>query len=66
MENKQNIVTRLKLLLNLTRAGEDIKDLVLSDTQETVTIRFNNGCCRVVNIAGDSGIAIIRDVISKL
>lgn len=66
MENKQNIVTRLKSLLNVTRAGVDITDLTLNEAQDKVTIHFINRCCKEVDIAGDSGIAIIKDVISKL
>lgn len=65
-ENKKDIVLRLKLLLIRTRAGSDICDLTLNETQDTVTILFKNGCKRNVNIACDSGIAIIQDVINAL
>ena len=66
MENKKDIVRRLKMLLTATRAGSDIADLELNDQQDTVTVTFIHGGSRRVNIAGDSGLAIIRDVIKML
>lgn len=66
MENKQDIVKRLKLLLMATRAGSNIEDLDLNERQDKVTIIFRHGGSRQVDIAGDSGIAIIKDVISRL
>ncbi len=65
MENKEDIVKRLKLLLMSTRAGSNIEDLVLSENQDEVTIIFKQGGKKYINIAADSGIAIIKDVISK-
>lgn len=65
-ENKKEIVRCLGKLLVMTRAGENISDLVLSKGQDTVTIFFKNGCTKKVNIEADSGIAVIRDVISSL
>lgn len=66
MENKENIVMRLKLLLKVTRAGSTIEDLILNDKQDMVIIQFDNGSSKKIDIAGDSGIAIIKDVISRL
>lgn len=66
MENKQDIVKRLKLLLIATRAGSNIEDIVLNEKQDKVTITFIHGGSRQVDIAGDSGIAIIKDVVSRL
>lgn len=66
MENKNDIVKRLKLLLMATRAGSGIENLVLNEAQDTVTIMFKTGSSRKVNIAGDSGIAIIKDVVKAL
>ena len=66
MENKENIVMRLKLLLKVTRAGSAIEDLILNDKQDMVIIQFDNGNSKKIDIAGDSGIAIIKDVISRL
>lgn len=64
MENKEEIVKRLKLLLMATRAGSNIADLILN--QDQVTILFRQGGRREVNIAGDSGYAIIKDVINAI
>lgn len=66
MENKEDIVKRLKLLLMATRAGSNVADLILNERQDEVTILFKAGGDRKVNIAGDSGIAIISDVIRYL
>lgn len=66
MEDKQDIVRRLKILLVATRAGSDISDLILNDNQDQVAIKFKNGGVRLVDIAGDSGIAIIKDVVKRL
>ena len=66
MENKEEIIMRLKLLLKATRAGNSIADLILNEGQDTVIILFRHGAVREVNIAVDSGIAIIKDVIKAL
>ncbi len=66
MEDKEEIIERLKLLLMVTRAGRDIADLVLDDRQETITIVFENGTGKRVDIAADSGLAIIKDVVTRL
>lgn len=69
MENKEDIVKRLKLLLMATRAGSDIEDLILSVDQKMekiVTIQFRNGYTKNVCVEADSGIELIRDVIKKL
>ena len=64
MENKKDIVVRLKLLLSATRCGENIADLVLSEDERFVTIEFKEGGKRRVCVEGDSGYAIIRDVMN--
>lgn len=66
MENKKDIVMRLKLLLNATRAGEDIKKMELTDEGDHVVIQWENGCTQKVNIAADSGVAIINDVVRAI
>lgn len=66
MENKEDIVKRLKLLLIVTRAGSNIADLILTENQSKVIILFKAGGTRKVNIDGDSGYAIIMDVLKKL
>lgn len=64
-ECKKTIVRELKFLLQYTRAGSNIKDLVLDDREEYVTIVFENGTKRVP-VMGDSGIGLIQDVIKYL
>lgn len=66
MENKKEIVMRLKLLLTATRAGSGIGELLLSEDQATVTVRFLNGGEKKVNVECDSGIALVRDVLRAL
>ena len=66
MEDKKEIVMLLKHLLRATRAGEDIEQMELSDNGEKVRITFSNQYIKDVNIAMDSGIAIIMDVSKAL
>ena len=66
MENKEEIVMKLKILLKSIRAGSDIADLILHQNQEAITILFRNGWTRKVDIAADSGYAIILDVMKAL
>lgn len=56
----------MKLLLIATRAGSNIADLILTENQSKVIILFKAGGTREVNIDGDSGYAIIMDVLKKL
>lgn len=64
-ENKDMIVRYLKPLLQCTRAGSGIKDLVLDEQEEYVTIVFESGTKRVP-VMGDSGIGLIQDIIKYL
>ena len=61
-ENKELIVTWPCMLLKHTRAGDDIKDLVYDEEHETVEI-IGYGYRKLVNVACDSGIALIKDVL---
>lgn len=65
-ENKEKIVMLLEALLKQTRAGADIKCLQLNEEQDEITIIFDSGYRRKVNIEADSGIAIISDVLCSL
>lgn len=62
MEDKKEIVMLLKHLLQATRAGADIEQMELGDDSETVRITYKDQCVAYVNIACDSGIAMIMDV----
>lgn len=66
MENKKDIVARLKLLLIATRAGANIEGLILSEDERFITIKFKKGGSREVNVEGDSGYAIICDVMARI
>lgn len=66
MENKKEIVMRLKLLLTATRAGKDIEKMELTEDQHFVVIHWKNGCTQRVNIEADSGVAIISDVVKAI
>lgn len=65
-ENKKEIVIRLGILLKVTRAGDDIKMLTLSEDEDFVTIIWENGYRKDVCVEADSGIALIRDVMNAL
>ena len=68
LEDKVKIIKRLKKLLKATRAGREIVDMYLVEwngSKETVKIIFENST-KEVDITADSGIAIIKDVISRL
>lgn len=67
-ENKQAILDALKVTLNLTRAGDDITALNYDKDREEVQVHFNNSnfIARRINVAADSGIAMIRDVMKGL
>ncbi len=66
MENKNEIVLRLKHLLKATRAGRDIEDMFLDEKQKILTIQYKNGSKRKVDVAADSGIAIIMDALKVI
>ncbi len=58
--DKALFITNLAGLLRQTREGA--VDLALSEDGETVTILFDGGGTRRVNIACDSYLAIVKDV----
>lgn len=64
-EEKRLIVSKLKELLQCTRAGSGVKDLILDGQEKVVTIVYECGS-KQVNVDGDSGIALIRDVTRHL
>lgn len=66
VENKKSIVRRLHWLLMITRAGSGIEDMMLEESENVVTILYEGGGSKKVDICGDSGIAIIKDVVGKL
>ncbi len=65
LEDKKQIVEGLKHLLRETRAGSGIVDMVLDDDETMVTVLYEGGSKRI-NVDGDSGIALIKDVIKRI
>lgn len=61
---RQDILDALLPAIRLTRAGNGVKNLTLKG-DELVEITFDTGS-KLVSIAGDSGIAMIRDVCRAL
>lgn len=66
-ENKQLILDRLLLAIRETRAGEDVVNLRYDPEKELVHVDFMSGNDgRIINVACDSGIAMIRDVLMHI
>lgn len=61
---KKELISRMTEMLWV--AEVDVRDLRLSEDGNTVTIRFNSGWEKVVNIECDSRLAIINDVLKAL
>lgn len=66
MENKNKIVSLLKDLLKATRAGSNIEDMLFDEKKEKVEIQYEDGSKRKVDVAADSGIAMIVDVLKVI
>lgn len=62
--DKAMFITNLAGLLRQTREG--VVDLALSEDGETVTILFEGGGTRRMNIACDSYLAIVKDVVKAI
>lgn len=64
-EDKQRICDLLCEALKCTRAGADVMELKYDYLTEVVAVYFNNNSeepSRKINVACDSGIAMIRDI----
>lgn len=61
-ENKQEILDRLCFALQATRDQQDLKRLLYDEDHEEVIVCWEEGGTSV-NVACDSGIAMIRDVL---
>lgn len=66
IENKKTILEKLTEALVETRNLCDIVQVELIDNEETVVVRFENGYERRINVACDSGLAMIYDVVKAL
>lgn len=65
-EDKQLILNKLLDALLETRDQFDLEELVYDAANETVIARYMNGGERRINVAMDSGVAMIRDVMEGL
>lgn len=65
-EDKQKILDLLLLALQKTRDAYDLISLVYDAEKELVTATFIGGGKRLINVAMDSGTAMIRDVMAHL
>ena len=64
-ENKQAILDALVECLRLTRDQQDLLNLQYDEKREVVWITWESGN-KPVNVAMDSGIAMIRDVLNAM
>ncbi len=66
MENKQKILDTLLIPLRETRALSDLYKLEYDSDREMVIATFEKGYTKEANVAMDSGIAMIRDVLAQI
>lgn len=65
-ENKQKILDLLVPVLRETRYLYNVVSLEYDARQELVYAKFASGVTRIVNVSGDSGAEMIRDVIRQI
>lgn len=65
-ENKHTICRLLATTLASTRQFYDLYALTYDEETETVECRFVNGGTKKVNVAADSGAAMIRDILKAI
>lgn len=65
-ENKQKILDLLVPVLRETRHLYNVVSLEYDARQELIYAKFASGVTRIVNVAGDSGTEMIRDVIRQI
>ncbi len=65
-ENKQHICDLLCATLKATRDQHDLESIMYHDDTETVTLAYEGGGSTSVNVALDSGIAMIRDILRAI
>ncbi len=66
MEDKQKICDLLADTLRATSNAWDVKSLTYDKGKEIVEVRFVGGGNRRINVAMDSGTAMIRDIVNHL
>ena len=67
-EDKQAICDEFLKALWKTRDGRDVVSLnyIKTDVEEIVAVTFSNGYTKTANVACDSGIAMIHDIIRQV
>ncbi len=65
-EDKQKICDLLAPALRETRNLDDLDYLEYNQNRELVYAYFKNGCCKVADVAADSGTAMIQDIIKQI
>lgn len=65
-ENKQYICDLLLPALQATRHLEDLIDLEYDSSRDTVTATFAIGSTRLIDVTGDSGTAMIKDILEHI
>ena len=65
-EDMQNICNLLVITLQATRSAANVVSIVYDNDSEIVTVTFKNGGHRKVNVAMDSGTAMIWDIMRNL
>ena len=70
MENKQEICNLLLKAIQATRAGKVITALDYANDKEvgieTVTIHYKKGYCKTQDVTSDTGITLIREIVSGI
>ena len=65
-ENKQEICDSLCATLQKTRDQRDLLSLTFDEALEIVIAEYTDGDKKEINVWGDSGVALIKDVIEQL
>lgn len=66
MENKQEICDLLLPALQHTGSLQDVIALEYDSVQEVVTATYRNGYQKSIDVAADSGVAMIRDIMNYI
>lgn len=66
MENKQKICDLLLVTLQATSNVADVVNITYNQDTELVLVTFASGGVRKINVAMDSGTAMIRDIMNNL
>ena len=65
-ENKQEICDSLCATLQKTRDQRDLVSLTFDENLEIVTAKYADGDEKEIGVWGDSGVALIKDIIEEL